>query len=422
MTKEIQPGVYFHLIPTQQFKTLRLYIRFSARHQAQSAAARTLLTSLLETNSRNYPTHTALSSALAELYGASFGVNMAKKGNLHQVNLSMNLVNGKYLGVSSLLDQATAFIKEILFAPNIVASSFDEGTFAIEKENLIAYMKSIAEDKQTYASQELQQLFFQSDADQSVPSYGTLASLTALTSQDLVATYEKMLNEDQVDVFLVGDVTEAEGGRFMAALPFSKTERVHPEIFYYPMADNVIAEKQEQEPLTQSKLNLGYAMDVYYGQPERFALMVFNGLFGGFPHSRLFMNVREKESMAYYASSSYDTFRGFVSVQTGIDGENRERVLHLIAQQLESLQRGEITAEELAQTKAMLKNSFLLSLDSPQAMIEAAYLDNWLPEAAMTDEMILAGIEAVTIKEVQKIAQKMQLKAVYCLEGVGKNA
>ena len=208
----------------------------------------------------------------------------------------------------------------------------------------------------------------------------------------------------------------------MKALPFSATSRVHPEIFYYPKTDNVIAEKQEQEPLTQSKLNLGYAMDVYYGQPERFALMVFNGLFGGFPHSRLFLNVREKESMAYYASSSYDTFRGFVNVQTGIDGDNRERVLHLIAQQLESLQQGQIAPEELAQTKAMLKNSFLLSLDNPQALIEASYLDNWLPEAAMSDEEILAGIDQVTKAEVQAIAQKLQLKAVYFLKGAGKHA
>lgn len=422
MTKEIQPGVYFHWIPTQQFKTIRIYLRFSARQEGAKAAARTLLTSLLETNSRKYPTQTALSSELAELYGASFGVSMNKKGNLHQINLSMNLVNGKYLGEKQLLERATDFIKEILFAPNIQAGHFDEATFATEKENLIAYLKSIAEDKQAYASQELQGLFFQGDEDQKVPSYGTLATLETLTSQDLVATYEKMLEEDQVDVFLVGDVTEDAGERFMAALPFANTPRVHSEIFYYPKADNLIAEKQEQEPLTQSKLNLGYAMDVYYGQPERFALMVFNGLFGGFPHSRLFLNVREKASMAYYASSSYDTFRGFVSVQTGIDGDNRERVLHLIAQQLESLQQGEITPEELAQTKAMLKNSFLLSLDNPQALIEASYLDNWLPEAAMSDEEILAGIDQVTKAEVQAIAQKLQLKAVYFLEGAGRHA
>ncbi len=74
------------------------------------------------------------------------------------------------------------------------------------------------------------------------------------------------------------------------------------------------------------------------------------------------MNVREKESLAYYASSSIDTFRGYLSVQTGIDGKNRDKVFKLIEQQLQSLQRGEVTAEELAQTKAMLKNQYLLSL------------------------------------------------------------
>ena len=86
---------------------------------------------------------------------------------------------------------------------------------------------------------------------------------------------------------------------------------------------------------------------MYYDEPERFALMVFNGLFGGFPHSKLFMNVREKESLAYYASSSVDTFRGFMSVQTGIDEKNRNQVLRLIHEQLESLRNGEITDLEL---------------------------------------------------------------------------
>ncbi len=82
---------------------------------------------------------------------------------------------------------------------------------------------------------------------------------------------------------------------------------------------NIVKERQVREPIVQAKLNLAYQTNVYYDEPERFALMVFNGLFGGFPHSKLFMNVREKESLAYYASSSVDTFRGFMSVQTGID-------------------------------------------------------------------------------------------------------
>ena len=166
MTQEIQPGVFLHVLPTEKFKTVRFMIRFSARHTKDNAGARTLLTSLLETNSQNYPTQTALSSRLAELYGASFGVGMAKKGNLHQVNATLTLVNGKYVGDDALLAQGVAFLREVLFAPNISNGQFDEATFQVEKENMLSYIKSFAEDKQAYASLQLQQLFFKEDADQ----------------------------------------------------------------------------------------------------------------------------------------------------------------------------------------------------------------------------------------------------------------
>ena len=59
---------------------------------------------------------------------------------------------------------------------------------------------------------------------------------------------------------------------------------------------NIVKERQVREPIVQAKLNLAYQTNVYYDEPERFALMVFNGLFGGFPHSKLFMNVRERKS------------------------------------------------------------------------------------------------------------------------------
>lgn len=145
--------------------------------------------------------------------------------------------------------------------------------------------------------------------------------------------------------------------------------------------------------------------------------MVFNGLFGGFPHSKLFMNVREKESLAYYASSSIDTFRGFLSVKTGIDGSKRNQVLHLIHEQLESLRNGEVTELELTQTKAMLRNQYLLSLDAPQVAIETAYLDNWMPETKLTDEEWLDRMEKVTIKDIQKVARQIELQAIFFLDG-----
>lgn len=105
-----------------------------------------------------------------------------------------------------------------------------------------------------------------------------------------------------------------------------------------------------------------------------------------------------------------------LKVQTGIDQEKREDVLRLINAQLESLRKGEVTTEELAQTKAMLKNQFLLSLDNPQALMENAYLNLWLPHTKMSEDQFITGIETVTVEAVQKIALAMELKAIYCLE------
>lgn len=416
MSVELGRGINLEVIPTKKYKTTRILIRFSARHSEKTAAARTLLTSLLETNSLNYPTQNELSTRLAELYGAGFGVSVAKKGNIHQVNVGMSIVNGSYVGEEDLFAQAVAFLQEILFAPNVKDGAFDEKTFTTEKENLIAYLKSMKEDKQTFASLRLQELFFQNSADQKVPSFGTVATTEGLTAEELVAVYQKMMTEDHIDIFVIGDVEAKPVSEILAQLPFEKSERVKPEIFFAQNHSNIINEQVEYDQVVQAKLNLAYQMDTYYGDADRFALLVFNGLFGGFPHSKLFMNVREKESLAYYASSSFDSFRGMLKVQTGIDQEKREAVLRLINEQLESLRKGEVSTEELAQTKAMLKNQFLLSLDNPQALIENAYLDLWLPQTKTSEEAFLKGVDAVTIDAVKKMALSVELKAIYCLE------
>lgn len=169
-------------------------------------------------------------------------------------------------------------------------------------------------------------------------------------------------------------------------------------------------------------MNLAYHTDIYYTDEEVYALTVFNGLFGGFPHSKLFMNVREKESLAYYASSSIDSFRGLVTVQTGIDGQNREKVMHLISEQLTALARGDFSQQALLQTKAMIQNHLLLSLDNAQALTEMEYLYTWLPNTRKTPEEYIEKVMQVTKEEVQEIAKKLRLQAVFFLEGSEKHA
>lgn len=421
MVYQLAEGVNLYVLPTKQYKTIRIFIRFTARLQQEVITKRSLLSSMLETNSLNYPDQTKLSAKLAELYGASFGLSVRKKGNLHWLNAGISFVNGEYVNDPNLFSQAVDFLKEVLFYPNIKNQQFDQLTFDLEKNNLRLYLESLKEDKQTFASYALQELYFENSPEQKIPSLGVVEELDKITARSLAAYYQEMMANDQIDIFVVGDVDPDKAAEAVGQLPFEPRETAHPELFYTQPQVNIVKERQVREPIVQAKLNLAYQTNVYYDEPERFALMVFNGLFGGFPHSKLFMNVREKESLAYYASSSVDTFRGFMSVQTGIDEKNRNQVLRLIHEQLESLRNGEITDLELAQTKAMLRNQYLLSLDSPQAAIEASFLDSWLPETKLSDEEWLKRMESVTIKEIQQVAEQIELQAIFFLAGGNAN-
>ena len=421
MVYQLAEGVNLHVLPTKQYKTIRIFIRFTARLQQEVITKRSLLSSMLETNSLNYPDQTKLSAKLAELYGASFGLSVRKQGNLHWLNVGISFVNGEYVNDPNLFSQAVDFLKEVLFYPNIKNQQFDQLTFDLEKNNLRLYLESLKEDKQTFASYALQELYFENSPEQKIPSLGVVEEIDKITARSLAAYYQEMMANDQIDIFVVGDVDPDKAAEAVGQLPFEPRETAHPELFYTQPQVNIVKERQVREPIVQAKLNLAYQTNVYYDEPERFALMVFNGLFGGFPHSKLFMNVREKESLAYYASSSVDTFRGFMSVQTGIDEKNRNQVLRLIHEQLESLRNGEITDLELAQTKAMLRNQYLLSLDSPQAAIEASFLDSWLPETKLSDEEWLKRMESVTIKEIQQVAEQIELQAIFFLAGGNAN-
>ena len=187
-------------------------------------------------------------------------------------------------------------------------------------------------------------------------------------------------------------------------------------IFYTAATHNKLIEEIEQQEVTQAKFNLAYETNVFYQDKNYFAAQIFNGLFGGFPHSKLFMNVREKESLAYYASSTLDTFRGMMTVQTGIDSTKVEQVREIIQLQLIEMQNGNFSDEAIDQTKEMLKNQVLQSEDNPGAVMEKMYTHQ-LVGSTLTTAEFEQKINEVTKEEIIKIANQVYLKATFFLTG-----
>ena len=173
----------------------------------------------------------------------------------------------------------------------------------------------------------------------------------------------------------------------------------------------------ERNDAHQSIIELGYHFSIQYGDKYHIPLIVLNGLLGGFAHSKLFVNVREKESLAYTISSTIDIFSDMMRIYAGIDRKNRTKTVSLIYRQIGDLKKGRFTDEDLNQTKKMLRNTILCSLDKQNTLMERAYMASVFQTKFMPIDILLNTLDAVSREDIIVVARQLSLQAVYFMEG-----
>lgn len=419
MRIELVKGVNLNIIPSKQFKTTRIFISFIKNIESKKELAeRALLANYLEMCSQNYPTQIDIDIArkLSQMYGASFGSSVDRRGNYQLINFSIDYIEGKYLvGNEDLFSEVIEFLKEIIFNPLKVGENknFDEETFTRQKNNTITYLKSIKEDKQAYATAKLRKLYFDNEIQQ-VPSFGESEDVEKLTISDLMDAYQKMLNTDRVEIMISGDVNTDEVINKFSVLPFKARNISRVSMSYTQEIKQEIVTQIDEEPLSQSKFDMAFRLPVVYRGDLHYAALVFNSLFGGSALSLLFTVVREKMSMAYYANSNFDPFRQLLVVQTGISYANKDKVQELILEQLERLKKGDFEDELLEQNKNNLISSYISRLDSQTSALLRAQ-SAALTGINVTIEEWLDNLQSVTKDDVMKVAKMVELQATYML-------
>lgn len=417
MQEELTAGITLNVIPTKQFKTTRINISFLTELSERSELVmRTLLADLLETSSQKYPTQKDVALELSEMYGASFGTTVDRRGQVHSLNFILNCVNDNYLiETIDLLAKSLDFLQEMIMHPLVDENGFDQATFARQKQNLKAYIEAVKDNKQTYAALKLQENYFETDL-QKVPLYGTVADLEQLDAAKLYRYYQKVIATDQVQIVISGDVDPVLVQAQLKKLALPARPKKQLSLVYQQPKHAVVTEVCEQQELNQSKLDLAYRLPVTYRGKDHYAALVFNALFGGTPQSRLFVNVREKASLAYYASSNFDPFRQLLIVQTGIKATDRDQAQALIAEQLEALKNGEFSAEQLEQVKLHLLNAYESRLDSQQTEMTRAKLDLLAKRPVSANEWKEYLLQ-VTKDDICRIAALVELQTVFFLDG-----
>ena len=420
MSIQIKEGVRLHIFPTQKFKTVHIRFFFKEALVLEALSSRSLLSNIMDISTKKYPTQKKLGEALSDLYGAYFNTAASRLGQANVLEFNFVFPNNKFLPAGEdMRAKNLDLIEEVLFNPVAEKEAFEEKIFNREKENLLEEYDSISDNKQLFAALRLNQLYYSEPVYQ-IPSIGRRREIEAITPQSLYDSYQRMIEDNQVDILVMGDVSEEEILADIQKLPFEDRSDKVQEILYVPEHKEDLVVSSDIQDVQQAKFNLAYKTNIYYLQEDYFPGIVFNGLFGGFPHSKLFMNVREKESLAYYASSSLASMTGKLTVKTGIDAATKNKTNRIIQDQLKALQDGDFTDDDFHQTIMGLTNNRYQSEDSPGAYLKRAYHDILVQSELMSLDQWLDRLEEVSREEVIRVAQETQLKATYLLQGAGK--
>lgn len=424
MPTTIANGVKLHCLPTTKFKTIRVNIYFKQKLSVQTMSQQALMARLLDVSTDRYPSQTDLHRALSQLYGAVYHTQARRLGQAAILKFSFVFPNSKLISqAGDLQDQNIEFINQAIFHPHAQAGAFDPQTFDRQQANLLDDIRSLSDDKQAFARLRLNQLYYPDPAYQ-LPATGGLADIEQLTPHNLYQAYVDLIESSGVHIMVMGDVDEDQvADRFSKLAWADRTDPLQSvDMFYRPTIKDDLVVATDQQDVHQSKFNLAYESKVYYWQDQYFAGLIFNGLFGGYPHSKLFLNVREKASLAYYASSHLSAWTGKLTVQTGIDTASQQQAQAIIADQLKALQDGDFSQRDIDLTKKALANSRYQNEDSSDAYIRRLLQEELAQGQTYSLDQWLDALSQVNKDDIIQVAQQTDLKATYFLSGGGSHA
>lgn len=403
-----------HLINTTKFKQIEIDIKFQTPANKDIITYRSLLPYVLRASTKKYPSKKKINEYLEELYGASLYVSSSKQGLSSFMNFSLKFVNEEYLDNSKgLIKEALEFLNEIIFNPNINNDSFNDDVVKEEKRLLMDEFASLSENKGRYAYIKMLENMYKNDI-YSVMSIGIKDEVSKINSKNLYQYYLKTLQEDCVDIIISGNVNESIEGLIDSIFNF-KNKVYKKEIIDY--SDNEIKEVKrinDYQDIAQGKLVLGYRTFVRNQMELHYPMVLASAILGGYPHSKLFMNVREKASLAYSVYTRHDSLKGLLAIQAGIDTNKLDLALKIIYEQVDDMKKGNITDEEIQTTKKALVNDFLESLDSQNGINQKAYNDLMLGRDFNPD-CIIEKINKVTKDEIIKASSLLKLDTIYFL-------
>ena len=502
----LAPGAHINVLPAEKFNRCRISINFIWPAAREWATAEALLPLVLERGYQGCPDMTELSKKLARLYGAALSVDGTMSGQSRVLTVSLSGIRDAFALAGEPLSREYADIAfGTAFEPYRVDGVLDAEAVAIEKEQLRELLEGEINEKRSYCIRQARRRFY-GDSPAGIERNGYLDEVDGLTADAVTRAYARMVEQAQIEVFVLGADVDAVAQRLRTALsglrrapeelpapiampaeeprsfeeplptvqgklcmlftpgePFAPQDlsalrvavallggtptsrlfqnvREKQSLCYYcaasytsltgalsglrrapeelpaPIAMPAEEPRSFEEPLptVQGKLCMLFTPGEPFAPQDLSALRVAVALLGGTPTSRLFQNVREKQSLCYYCAASYTSLTGALCVDSGVEHANAAAARESILKELAALCAGPVEDGELADTKRALKNQLAAVGDTLQGL-EGWYFAERMRGADKAPEQVAAEVDAVTADDVRRVLSRFRLSVCYTL-------
>ena len=370
---------------------------------------------MLTTGTEKYPSTQELSIYLESMYGMKLGANVVTKGKSHIININSICINQEYLPYKEdLIQRQIQLLNDIFFKPNASKTVFDQTMFERKKKELVERLINNQDDKFYYSLEKMFE-YMGKGTCLGISSHGNIEDIKKIENEELFSYFKECIKNDQKHIYVVGNVDESIVHVFEKCLSFEKNNSIFESVYSFEKNRKDLLEIIEKQDVTQAKLNMGYRISVNYNHQNHYAFVVFNAIFGGMSQSKLFKVVREKNSLCYYISSSYDAFNGVMVITAGIEGKDYHQTVQLIKEQLKEMQDGCFDQDDIDTAKLMIKNSMKKTNDEPLSQVAVQY-NRDITGKKETNEQYLEKIENVTYHIVD-VCQNIELDTIFLLKG-----
>ena len=420
---ELMPGVFLSHLRSDKFKTACMSVTLLTQLRRETAAMNAVIPFVLRRGTTRYGDMEQLSRRMDELYGAAVEPVVRRIGEIQCIGFYGSFPEPDYLpGGEALLGDTCALMAQLLLDPATRGGLLLPQYVDSEREKLLDIIRSRVNDKRSYAlTRCIEEMCCYEDF--AVSRFGSESEAENIHYKKLTRHYRELIQTCPVEIFYCGKtdfkaVSAAMRDAF-SAMPRGEIDYdIGTDVRMNAVEDHVRFVEEEMD-VTQGKLVLGFRLGECMEEPDIPALYVFNAVYGSGATSKLFMNVREKLSLCYYASSAVYLHKGIMLVSSGIEFDKLDAARDEILAQLDSVRRGEITDDELRSAKKSVASDLRAVQDSI-GELEGFYLSQALDGLDYGPAELAALAEDVTKEEVQAIAKSIECDLIYFLKGSGE--